>query len=160
MKPMESKNYNLTTKLIIPLLDDNITLEDVSEKSGFIGAYNYDINRPYLENHIFLMYKSIDTIECLNRYQKFNKLDTIYNKTYITIKGEHYIVYTFVKTNNEINKILKCGQCFNPKNSLKINNFWKNIDNDMFQRLFAPQFEYSKKINDVLPEEDYYSYVP
>lgn len=160
MIAMELKNYNLTTKLIIPLLDDNITLEDISEEAGFVNAYSSDINRPYLENHIFLMYKSIDTIECLNRYQKFNKLDTIYNKTYITINGEHYIVYTFIKKNKEINKILKCGQCFNKKEALNINNFWKNIDNDMFQRLFAPQFEYSKKINDVLPEEDYYSYVP
>ena len=160
MKPMELKNYNLTTKLIIPLLDDNITLEDVSEESGFVNAFTEDINKPYYDNHIFLLYKSVDTIESLRRFQKFNILETIHNIRYITINKEHYIVYTFVKINKDINNILKCGQCFNPKNSLEINNFWKNIDNDLFQRLFIPQYEYSKDIKDVLPEEDYYPYVP
>ena len=56
MKPMELKNYNLTTKLIIPLLDDNIVLEDVSEESGFVNAYTDDINKPFYDNHIFLLY--------------------------------------------------------------------------------------------------------
>lgn len=160
MKPMELKNYNLTTKLIIPLLDDNIVLEDVSEESGFVNAYTDDINKPFYDNHIFLLYKSVDTIESLRRFQKFNKLTTIHNIRYITINNEHYIVYTFVKINKDINNILKCGQCFNPKISLEINNFWKNIDNDLFQRLFIPQYEYSKDIKDILPEEDYYPYVP
>ena len=117
MKPMELKNYNLTTKLIIPLLDDNILLEDVSEESGFVNAYTDDINKPFYDNHIFLLYKSVDTIESLRRFQKFNKLTTIHNIRYITINNEHYIVYTFVKINKDINNILKCGQCFNPKNS-------------------------------------------
>ena len=160
MKPMESKNYNLTTKLIIPLLDDNITLEDISEESGFVNAFTEDINKPYYDNHIFLLYKSVDTIESLRRFQKFNILETIHNIRYITINKEHYIVYTFVKINKDINNILKCGQCFNPKDALEINNFWKDIDNDLFQRLFIPQYEYSKDIKDVLPEEDYYPYVP
>lgn len=160
MKAMELKNYNLTTKLIIPLLDDNIVLEDVSEESGFVNAFTDDINKPFYDNHIFLLYKSVDTIESLRRFQKFNKLTTIHNIRYITINNEHYIVYTFVKINKDINNILKCGQCFNPKNSLEINNFWKNIDNDLFQRLFIPQYEYSKDIKDILPEEDYYPYVP
>ena len=160
MKPMELKNYNLTTKLIIPLLDDNIVLEDVSEESGFVNAFTDDINKPFYDNHIFLLYKSVDTIESLRRFQKFNKLTTIHNIRYITINNEHYIVYTFVKINKDINNILKCGQCFNPKNSFEINNFWRNIDNDLFQRLFIPQYEYSKDIKDILPEEDYYPYVP
>ena len=157
---MELKNYNLTTKLIIPLLDDNITLEDISEESGFVNAFTEDINKPYYDNHIFLLYKSVDTIESLRRFQKFNVLETIHNIRYITINKEHYIVYTFVKINKDINNILKCGQCFNPKDALEINNFWKDIDNDLFQRLFIPQYEYTKDIKDVLPEEDYYPYVP
>ena len=56
MKPMELKNYNLTTKLIIPLLDDNIVLEDVSEESGFINAFTDDINKPFYDNHIFFIF--------------------------------------------------------------------------------------------------------
>ena len=160
MKPMELKNYNNTTKLIVPLLDDNLTLDDVCEDSGFVNAFTEDINKPFYDNHIFLLYKSIDTKKSLDRFQKFNKLETIHNSRYITIDREHYIVYTFIKRNKNINNILKCGQCFNPKDALEINNFWKNIDNDLFQRLFVPQYEYSKDIKDVLPEEDYYPYVP
>ena len=87
MKPMELKNYNLTTKLIIPLLDDNIVLEDVSEESGFVNAFTDDINKPFYDNHIFLLYKSVDTIESLRRFQKFNKLTTIHNIRYITINN-------------------------------------------------------------------------
>ena len=157
---MELKNYNLTTKLIVPLLDANITLDDVSEASGFVNAFTDDINKPYYDNHIFLLYKSVDTSESFKRFQKFNLLSTIHNTRYITINKEHYIVYTFVKTKNNINNILRCGQCFNPKDALEINNFWKNIDSDMFQRLFTPMYEYSKDIKDTLPEEDYYPYVP
>ena len=82
MKPTELKNYNLTTKLIVPLLDDNIVLEDVSEESGFVNAYTDDINKPFYDNHIFLLYKSVDTIESLRRFQKFNKLTTIHNIRY------------------------------------------------------------------------------
>lgn len=160
MNLMEWNNYNLTTKLIIPLLDDNITLDDISKESGFVNAYTDDINKPFYDNHIFLLYKSIDTKESLNRFQKFNQLDTIHNKRYITIDREHYIVYTFVKTNKDINNILNCGQCFNPKNSIEINNFWKLMDNDLFQRCFHPRYEYSKEIKNILPEEDYYPYEP
>lgn len=160
MKPMELKNYNLITKLIVPLLDDNLVLDDVCEASGFINAFTDDINKPFYDNHIFLLYKSIDTKESLNRFQKFNQLETIHNKRYITINKEHYIVYTFIKKDKNINNILKSGQCFNPKDSLLINNFWKDIDADMFQRLFTPHYEYSKKIKEILPEEDYYPYEP
>jgi hypothetical protein len=32
-------------KLIIPLLDPNLTKEDLSEEAGFVDAYLYDINQ-------------------------------------------------------------------------------------------------------------------
>ena len=75
---MELKSY-LLAKLIIPLLDDNITREDVSPNSGFVGIYTEDINKPYLDNHIFLLYDSeVNTIEAMNRHKKFKLLDDIY----------------------------------------------------------------------------------
>ena len=43
------------TKTIIPLIDDDLTLEDFSESTGFEAVYYEDINRPYLDNHIFII---------------------------------------------------------------------------------------------------------
>lgn len=160
MKEMVLKNYNLIAKLIVPLLDENIKLEDLSKESGFVNAYTEDINKPFYYNHIFLLYESVDTKESLERFQKFNKLKTIHNRRYVTINNKHYIVYTFIKINKDINNILKCGQVFNPKNSLIINKFWKDLDSEMFQKCFHPRYELSEEIKDILPEEDYYPYEP
>ena len=43
-------------KLIIPLLDDKFTSFIVSDKAGFINAYTWNKNKPYIDNCIFLMY--------------------------------------------------------------------------------------------------------
>ena len=66
---------SLQMKLIIPLLDKSLTKEDISPEAGFVDAYNYDINRPALENCVFLMYDAYTrTPESNRRYGKFEKL--------------------------------------------------------------------------------------
>ena len=42
--------------MIIPLIDESFTTDDFSKEAGFIDAFDTDINKPYLDNHIFLMY--------------------------------------------------------------------------------------------------------
>ena len=46
-------------KLIVPLLDDNITADTISEEAGFIDAYTWNKNEPYIDNCIFLMFSVI-----------------------------------------------------------------------------------------------------
>ena len=76
MNLMELRNLNDVSTYILPLIDDSITLDDISINSGFINAYTEDINRPYLEDKVFLLYDSkVNTAESMNRFRKFRDLD-------------------------------------------------------------------------------------
>lgn len=157
-----SKNLNDVSIFIVPLLDDNITQSDLSEESGFVNAYTNDINRPYLYDNIFLMYKSsANTIESMNRFKKFKQLDTIHNTIYITINGEHYIVYTFQKVKNrlDVKNLLIGSKCIDLNSKLYISNFWGcTTANDLTYRLFLPHYKLGDTIEATFPEEDFYPY--
>lgn len=157
-----SKNLNDVTRYIVPLLDDHLVLDDISEESGFVNAYTEDINRPYLYDNVFLMYKSkANTMESMNRYRKFKQLDTIHNTKYIKIKNEHYTVYTFnkVKYRKDIRDLLIGGECFNLQAKQNISSFWgSHAPSDLTFRLFLPQYRIGEPIKAILPEEDFYPY--
>jgi len=147
---------------IVPLLDDNLLYSDVSEESGFINAYTEDINRPSLQNKIFLMYDgSTNTKESLERYIKFEKLETIYSKKYITIKNVSYIIYCFIIENNKkaILEIINSGKTTNLQLRNEILQFWLSHENlELVRRLFVDNYRKGEPVKAVLPEEDYYSY--
>lgn len=46
-------------KVLIPLLGENMMLEDISEDVGFYDAYTSNIDKPYLDSHIFLVYSNL-----------------------------------------------------------------------------------------------------
>ena len=52
---MVLKNLNDVSIYIVPLMDDNLTWQDLTVESGFINAYTSDKNRPYLEDKVFLV---------------------------------------------------------------------------------------------------------
>lgn len=157
-----SKNLNDVSKFIVPLLDDNLTLEDISEESGFVNAFSTDKNRPYLEDKVFLLYKSTtNTVESLTRFRKFNSLDTIYNTRFITIKGEHYTVYAFnrVAYRKDIKNLLTGNSLVSLQAKLEISNFWKTLPtDDLNLRLFLPHYRFAENIEATVPEEDFYPY--
>ena len=83
-------------KLIVPLLDKSFEKEDISEESGFVEGYLQDINRPYLDNHIFLLYDGkLDTVAKLKRDEKIRKMPTLYGRYTIHIKNVPYLLYVF-----------------------------------------------------------------
>ena len=163
MSLTELKNLNDVSIYMIPLLDDNITLEDISPRSGFINAYTEDINRPYLENKIFLLYDSkVNTVESLNRFRKFSYLDTLYNIRYIQINKHPYTVYCFNNPvySKDIDSLTKIGKTITTKANLEINRFWNNVPvPDLVNRLFYRDYRIGESIRATLPEEDYYSYL-
>lgn len=163
MKVMVSKNLNDVSIFITPLLNDKITLNDITEESGFINAYTSDINRPYLEDKIFLLYDShVNTKESLERFCKFKNLDTLHNMTYMTINKHHYTVYCFNNPiyKEEINNLKNIGKTNNLNTNLKIYNFWKDVPiPKLNERLFFPNCCFGEYINAELPEEDYYDYL-
>ena len=88
---------NAAYKLIIPLLDKNLTLEDISPEAGFIDVFSEDINKPYLDNHIFLLYDLTNTsAKAYSRNKKLESSKKLYDKYIITISGNEFIVYVFI----------------------------------------------------------------
>ena len=148
---------------MIPLLDDNITLDDISSESGYIGAYTEDINRPYLEDKIFLLYDtSVNTEKALNRYLKFKNLGTLHNTKYVKIKNKSYIIYCFnnPKYTKDIRNLSKIGKTATVKAALEISRFWQNVPlPELSNRLFLHYYRLGESIKAVSPEEDYYSYL-
>lgn len=159
---MELKSLNDVSVYIVPLLDDNLTWVDLTLESGFINAFTTDINRPYLEDKVFLVYdSSVNTIESLTRFRKFSHLDTIYNIRYITINKKHYTVYCF--SNPKYKKDIRClqdiGKTYSSDAMLEINRFWNGVNvPELAMRLFYPNYRFGERIEAELPEEDYYSY--
>lgn len=163
MNLMELKNLNDVSIYILPLLDSNITLDDISSNSGFINAYTEDINRPYLEDKVFLLYDSkANTVESMNRFRKFKCLDTLYNIKYIQINKHPYTVYCFnnLSYKKDINSLISIGKTSTIDASTEILNFWKNVPvPELTSRLFYRNYRLGESIRAVLPEEDYYNYL-
>lgn len=163
MKPMELKNYTDVTIFMVPLLDDNITLDDISTESGYIGAYTEDKNRPYLEDKVFLLYdNSINTEKSLNRYLKFKQLDTLYNTRSILLNNKSYTMYCFSnpKYIKDIRNLSKIGKTATVNAALEISRFWQNVPlPELSNRLFLHYYRRGESINAVSPEEDYYGYL-
>lgn len=142
-------------KLIIPLLDKEITKEDLSLEAGFIDAYNYDINRPTLENCIFLMYDATSrTKEANDRYYKFSKLNTIRSCKTIYINKKPYFVYAFVIIDTDIKNLLKGLRHTKTSSYSHFIRFWGATDGLVNQYIVCPTMLFNYEQHSV-PEADY-----
>ena len=163
MNLMELKNLNDVSTYILPLIDDSITLDDISINSGFINAYTEDINRPYLEDKVFLLYDSkVNTVESMNRFRKFRDLDTLYNMKYIQINKHPYTVYCFSNPTykKDISSLISIGKTITTDASVKILKFWNNVPvPELTSRLFYRNYRIGEPIKAILPEDDYYEYL-
>ena len=143
-------------KLIIPLLDPDITKDDISEEAGFIDGYLYDINRPSLTDNVFLMYKAYtNDIKAVRREEKFNNSPFIRSKRYIRVNDELYIIYTFSIINKDI-RSLKLGRPLTTvENTFRVLSFWHGNDSTVNKAFVWPGESYSVQTEGV-PEEDYH----
>lgn len=147
----------LHEKFLLALVDNELTREDISEKNGFIGLYIGDINRPYLDKHIFLMYSAdnvqagaVDVLKRLQTYKNY------YNRYFIKIKGKPYVLYAFIKMNKDIEKVIQ-GKILTSLDldSLKrVFKFWDFEDKDVNDYIFFRN-EYVIPTFSEVPEEDY-----
>jgi hypothetical protein len=146
---------SLQMKLIIPLLDKEITKEDLSPEAGFIDAYSYDINRPAIENCIFLMYDADSrTDEANRRYGKFEKLSTLRSSKVIYVDKKAYIVYAFVIIDTDIKNLLKGVRHTKNASYLRFVQFWGTGDGVVNHYLLVPTTCFNYEARSV-PEEDY-----
>lgn len=141
-------------KMIIPLLNDCLKKEDFSEEAGFTDAFSMDINRPYLDNHIFLMYR-FDTKESTwFRNKRFMDSGMVQNRKLIRINNTCYIVYAIPIINNQVKRIHKGLNVSTYDDKMKIVKFWNFEEGDVNTQMFKPgaTFNYEHK---TIPEEDY-----
>ena len=139
-------------KVILPLIDNNISLEDIAEDTGFVGIYMEDINRPYLDDHIFLMYNWNDVMSTKVFY-KFKNMSSFYGYRIIYLKGVPYIVYTFT-SNSLINRLKKGVAILRDVNKLRILQFWQFKDAWVALNVTRGTV-IDDSPRDILPEEDY-----
>lgn len=149
---------SLNDKLIIPLINDNITASDISTEAGFVNIFYTDVNRPYLDNNIFLLYlNDVDTKESSDRMSKFITFDNLYARYFIKIKGVSLTLYVFTINNIAIKK-LKCNsRMFTKKDILRILSFWNFKDEDIndFTINQSNVSTFQPFCNKSVPEEDY-----
>ena len=144
-------------KMIIPLLGWGLTLEDISIDKGFRGVFSYDINRPSLDNHIFLLYSNTTTGFSIDRDVRLKSLPTFYSRRRIKIKGIMFLCYTFIIVSNSIRKLKSSSLWLNDYEKMRIFKFWNFTDNEINYYMLHPndvnsfeQFEQK-----VIPEWDY-----
>lgn len=148
-------SYHL--KFIIPLLDDEIELKDLSTNAGFIDAYTNDTNKPYLDNHIFLLYlANLNVKESYDRTIKFKHLKSLYGIYDMRIKGVLCKLYVFTISNRAINRITENVFMLSNNDRLKILTFWKTTDADIneffVKNIDTPIYNFKKTS---VPEMDY-----
>lgn len=147
---------SIHNKLILSLVNENLTLEDISPKTGFSGVYTMDINRPYLTNHIFLLYKFVATKESRKTRKKLDGFTNLYSRRTISVNNTLYHLYAFT-INIAIKRIKDNGHMLLGKNEkTQVCKFWNLIDKDINEYLFGNHLIGSKFQDTMVPEEDFY----
>ena len=147
---------SIHNKLILSLVNENLTLDDISPKTGFSGIYTLDINRPYLTDHIFLLYKFVATKESKKTIEKLNNFTNLYNRRIISINNTLYHLYTFT-VNIPIKRIKDNGHMLLGKDEkTQICKFWNLIDKDINEYLFGYHVIGTYFKDTIIPEEDFY----
>ena len=146
---------SLYTKLILPLIDESLTLEDISPETGFTDVYTLDINRPSLTNHVFLLYKRTLTSEYFRTKEKLSNLPCLYSKKNVKINNVLYILFCFT-INLAIKMIKNNGSSLLVKeDKIRIGKFWLFTDSDITEFLLGSSYLGKEFKDDIVPEEDY-----
>lgn len=143
-------------KLVIPLLSSDIKKKDLTEKAGFIDAYDTDINKPYCDDCIFLMYKlGLTNKESRDRHDRFKESSALYNWRRIRIDNHVYALYAFKVINKEAKMVLEDRNPIitSKLNVFKILKFWKG-DVEILRHIVLEELWEKEKERSV-PEEDY-----
>lgn len=156
------RNRTLSTRYILPFLFTD--KKYFTDKYSFINAYIQDINRPYLEDKIFIVFEYDPKV-----YSEVNNEMTS-NSCYFTkydlhINNKYYIEYVFVippKYNITIKNIID-GKFNYISSEYKTNiiSFWGNIDFSYLKDLLKNPKDLLDIVsledrNEIITEEDYY----
>lgn len=148
---------SLQLKLALPLIDEGLKTKHLSEKTGFINAFSWNKNKPYIDNCIFLMYSNdIHNEYTVLRDMDLLSMESFYGKDYITSGGKNYVIYMFTITNNDAkNRILKGLRHLDGKSWQRICKFWNHTDDLVNKYLAGVPITFACADSGV-PEADYF----
>ena len=139
-------------KLVAPLIDGCLSIDDFSENDGFIDLYFEDINRPWLDNHIFLMY-NWDDKKSTRVFFKYKKVKSFCGYKIIYVNKKSYIIYTFT-SNSLINRLKNGVAILRDVNKQRILQFWQFKDAWITLNVMRGTITCDPPSN-IVPEEDF-----
>lgn len=151
---------NLTTILLLPLIDDKQTLS-FKELTGikntpFDCCYNVDINRPYNDCNIFMLFKQtcdehyVKIMQNITKNKNYDKtvsykINNKYYYNHIFKIPEKFVEDYFNLIDRRYNKVSKDALT-------KIKTYWSNIKLEVDIDFIL--LNGTNKINDVVPENE------
>lgn len=153
-------NKTLTTRYILPFIFESSEL--FQDKYKFINAYVEDINRPFLDNHILLIFEYDSKINN-DLESKITQNDWFCAKYDLFINGIFYIEYVFIIPHQykKIINAIKDGyfNSIDENSKIKIISFWKNQDFSYLKELLNNSMDLTKiksliDRNEIVTEED------
>lgn len=153
-------NKTLTTRYILPFIFDSSEL--FQEKYKFVNAYIEDINRPFLDNHVLLVFEYNSEIndELESKIKQNNWFCAKYD---LFIDGIFYIEYVFIIPHyfKKIINTIKDGyfNSIDENSKIRIISFWNNIDFSYLKDLLNNSTDLTKiksliDRNEIITEED------
>lgn len=140
-------------KIVIPLIDENLNIGDISPNSGLIDSYTSDPDKPFLEEGIFLVYD--DTLRTEDTKKAASKLNSLSSLRYTYVKyveNKPYFVYNFYPT-TEWKKLLTGHIVLTPKQTKRIIEFWGELS-EVSDYICSNKNKYITP-NHPMPLEDY-----
>lgn len=117
-------------------LTNGLLYEDIDDKSGLKDASLTDADRPYLDNHLFLMY-DLTTIPD-KVHKKLDRLDCVFNQTLRNNDNHTYIVYAISLNQNQKN-IIRMPHA-DGSNGAKIISFYYGRDVELVNKIMSHEY--------------------
>lgn len=144
---------SLLEKIIIPLIDEDLSFGDISPQSGFIDSYTIDPDKPCGENAVYLTYddsfRTDETKRCASRLEQIKTVKYRYVKM---INNKPVMVYKlYIKP--EIKNLFSGKVELTPRQMMRIFSFW-GYNSDVSLYLCENKYK-SVEVKHEMPAEDY-----
>jgi len=161
----EKLNISLLTLLPLIAKQDEIWTKYTGEvkmsdiKGNFVNGYYADINKPWLDNHVFLLFET-------SKNPTFDMKELEENENFTTkyplkIRDKFYMVYAFeIPFDNRFDYEEIMTGNYNRMHSdakAQIIKFWlASPDTQLFKNLYDTKSTYGKVTDEMIEEEDYF----
>ena len=157
---MISEKYNLSLFLLLPLVttEDKTYIDYIGDELDSLeNGYSSDINLPYLDNEVFLLFNPNKMKSIPVRKLEFNGFRL---EKDVRINGNFYIKYALSIDNAYLNEkeLIMDNKYFELSNEIKskIMKFWNaNANTKLYDALYVKAIEPIDIKNEITKEEDY-----